>query len=64
MTSKAALDFAYNFGSQKQWQVYVEPSINFAFLGKDRSKVLTAAGIVNYDVNYNYKPVAQDGQTA
>ena len=64
MTSKAALDFAYNFGSQKQWQVYVEPSINFAFLGKDRSKVLTAAGIVNYDVNYNYKAVAQDGQPA
>ncbi len=64
MTSKAALDFAYNFGSQKQWQVYVEPSINFAFLGKDRSKVLTAAGIVNYDVNYNYKAVAQEGQPA
>ena len=64
MTSKAALDFAYNFGSQKQWQVYVEPSINFAFLGKDRSKVLTATGIVNYDVNYNYKAVAQDGQPA
>ena len=64
MTSKAALDFAYNFGSQKQWQVYVEPSINFAFLGKDRSKVLTAAGIVNYDVNYYYKAVAQDGQPA
>ncbi len=64
MTSKAALDFAYNFGSQKQWQVYVEPSINFAFLGKDRSKVLTAASIVNYDVNYNYKAVAQDGQPA
>ena len=64
MTSKAALDFAFNFGSEKQWQVYVEPSINFAFLGKDRSKVLTAAGIVNYDVNYNYKAVAQDGQPA
>ena len=64
MTSKAALDFAYNFGSQKQWQVYVEPSINFAFLGKDHSKVLTVAGIKNYDVNYDYKAVAQDGQPA
>ncbi len=62
--TKAALDFAYNFGSQKQWQVYVEPSINFAFLGKDHSKVLTAAGIKNYDVNYDYKAVAQDGQPA
>ena len=32
MTSKAALDFAFNFGSAKQFQFYVEPSINFAFL--------------------------------
>jgi len=30
MTSKAALDFAFNFGSAKQFQFYVEPSINFA----------------------------------
>ncbi|MGP1418129.1 MAG: OmpA family protein, partial [Prevotella fusca] len=28
MTSKAALDFAFNFGSEKQFQFYVEPSIN------------------------------------
>ncbi|WP_455064712.1 OmpA family protein [Prevotella sp.] len=64
MTSKAALDFAYNFGSQKQWQVYVEPSINFAFLGKAYSKVPTVAGVANHDVNYGYKAVAQDGQPA
>ena len=64
MTSKAALDFAYNFGSQKQWQVYVEPSINFAFLGKAYSKVPVAGTVVSHDVPYGYKAVAQDGQPA
>lgn len=34
MTSKAALDFQFNLGKNKEWQVYVEPSINFAFLGQ------------------------------
>lgn len=33
MTSKAGLDFQFNFGSDKQWQFYIEPSINWAFLG-------------------------------
>lgn len=28
--SKVALDFAYNFGSDKQWQAYVEPSLTYA----------------------------------
>lgn len=27
LTSKAGIDFAYNFGSDKQWQIYVEPSV-------------------------------------
>ena len=64
MTSKAALDFAYNFGSQKQWQVYVEPSINFAFLGKAYSKLPVGRGVVSHNVPYGYKAVAQDGQPA
>ena len=64
MTSKAALDFAYNFGSQKQWQVYVEPSINFAFLGKAYSKLPIGGGVVSHNVPYGYKAVAQDGQPA
>ena len=64
MTSKAALDFAFNFGSQKQWQVYVEPSINFAFLGKAYSKLPIGGGVVSHNVPYGYKAVAQDGQPA
>ena len=31
MTSKAALDFAWNLGADKAWQIYIEPSISWAF---------------------------------
>ena len=68
MTSKAALDFAFNFGSAKQFQFYVEPSINFAFLGKSHSHnvAVTPAGLTypEYNVNYGYKATAQAGQPA
>ena len=68
MTSKAALDFAFNFGSAKQFQFYVEPSINFAFLGKSHSHnvAVTPAGLTypEYNVNYDYKATAQAGQPA
>ena len=33
LTSKAALDFAFNFGSNKQWQFYVEPAIVYRLNG-------------------------------
>ena len=68
MTSKAALDFAFNFGSQKQFQFYVEPSINFAFLGNSHAKnaVVSPAGVsyVDNTYGYGYKTAAQSGQPA
>ena len=33
LISKAALDFAFNFGSNKQWQFYVEPAIVYDLNG-------------------------------
>jgi len=33
ITSKAGLDIAYNFGSKKQWQAFVEPSITYLMQG-------------------------------
>ena len=69
MTSKAALDFAFNFGSEKQFQFYVEPSINFAFLGQARKKQVVATGTVppiayaDHDT-YKYKTASQAGQPA
>ena len=64
MTSKAALDFAFNFGSAKQFQFYVEPSINFAFLGKSHSKNVNGTAITDNVYDYGYKATAQDGQPA
>ena len=70
MTSKAALDFAFNFGSEKQFQFYVEPSINFAFLGQSKNKELVATGnplnpvTVADHQGYGYKAASQAGQPA
>ena len=68
MTSKAALDFAFNFGSAKQFQFYVEPSINFAFLGQSHSHNVVATPAGNtypaYNVDYGYKATSQAGQPA
>ena len=70
MTSKAALDFAFNFGSAKQFQFYVEPSINFAFLGQSKSKEVVATGNPLAPValadhqEYGYKAASQAGQPA
>ena len=70
MTSKAALDFAFNFGSEKQFQFYVEPSINFAFLGQARKyqvvptgNPLNPVGVAEH-VTYDYKATSQAGQPA
>ena len=50
LNSKAALNFAFNFGSDKQFQAYVEPSIVFSGLkdlkyNADRSTVQLTAGV-------------------
>ena len=51
LTSKAALNFAFNFGGDKQFQAFVEPSINFYDLNAfkynlDKSFVQVTAGLV------------------
>ncbi len=51
LTSKAALNFAFNFGADKQFQAFVEPSINFFELNNfkyniDNSFVQVTAGLV------------------
>ena len=33
LTSKAGIDFAFNLGSNKAWQVYIEPSMNWTLAG-------------------------------
>ena len=33
LTSKVGVDFAFNLGEKKAWQVYIEPSMNYALNG-------------------------------
>lgn len=33
MTSKAGVDFQFNLGKNKEWQIYVEPSVTWVFNG-------------------------------
>ena len=44
LTSKAGVDFAFNLGKQKAWQVYVEPSVIWNLEGAKKG--------VRYDANY------------
>ena len=68
LTSKVGLDFAFNFGSDKQWQFYLEPDIIYSLNGNgyqgvkydiDRSVVQLNAGIVykfkNSNGTHNFK---------
>ncbi len=43
--SKVGADFAYNFGSDKQWQVYLEPTMNWALYNTGK------ADFIQYDIN-------------
>lgn len=63
--NKIAIDFAWNFGQQKQWQFYVEPAMVWAIAGakseyvdpKTHQVIYDEKGngrsLVNWDVNYS-----------
>ena len=63
LTSKAGIDFTFNLGKNKAWQVYVEPSMNWVLSGCQH--VQEVAGVkynlnksmfqVNVGVNYKFK---------
>jgi len=53
ISSKIALDFAYNFGAAKQFQLYLEPSLTYLFLGDY---------ITNYHAEYGYGFVSSGDQ--
>ncbi len=62
VTSKVALDFAFNLGANKAWQLYIEPSLNYNLKswigGVDEAAVAAVVGIndpgFKYDVNRAY----------
>ena len=57
LTSKAALDFAFNFGSNKQWQFYVEPAIIYGVngLGYEGAEYNINKSFVQLNAGFVYK---------
>ena len=51
MTSKAALDFTFNFGDEKEWQFYIEPSFTWAFLGSSKQPFLQDPYLLSWSVD-------------
>ena len=56
MTSKAGVDFQFNLGKNKEWQIYVEPSVTWVFNGK---KGLSGDATYN---DYGYKATSDADQ--
>ena len=56
LLSKFALDFAYNFGESLEWQIYVEPGINYNLTSNSRCgfNLNTAAFLLSVGVNYKF----------
>ncbi len=52
LDSRIALDFAFNLGDQKQWQVYVEPSLTYVM--QQWEDGLSYALPFQYDVNRSH----------
>ena len=51
MTSKAGLDFAFNFGAQREWQFYIEPSFSWAFLGSSKQPLMQDTHLLAWSVD-------------
>ena len=49
LTSKAGIDFTFNLGKEKAWQLYIEPSMNWALAGNKNVSYLNNG--VKYDIN-------------
>lgn len=54
LNSKLAFDFAYNFGKFQEWQVYIEPSINYCIAGVDHENDDHSNKIVKYNLNNSF----------
>jgi outer membrane protein OmpA-like peptidoglycan-associated protein len=62
MTSKFALDFVYNFGSDKQWQAYAEPGLMYQLAnGYTEVKYNFQRCLFSFNVGLNYKFLNSNG---
>jgi outer membrane protein OmpA-like peptidoglycan-associated protein len=59
ISSKVALNLAYNFGSQKQWQVFVEPALTYTF--GNNPKYIAATRNASFETLIDGEGVTIDG---
>lgn len=57
LTSKVAIDFAFNFGADREWQFYLEPNIVYTIADNNYPKVEynLSRSLVGLNVGLNYK---------
>lgn len=67
ISSKVAFNVAYNFGEKKQWQAYIEPSLNYGlqnfngFTSADKFKYNINKSNFQVNIGINYKFRNHDG---
>jgi outer membrane protein OmpA-like peptidoglycan-associated protein len=55
LTSKAAIDFTFNLGAKKEWQIFIQPSINFYDLNDFKYNINKSFVQLNAGVVYKFK---------
>ena len=54
LISKIGFDFAYNFGKYQEWQLYLEPSLNYLIAGAEDTNEDRTNKIVKYNINDSF----------
>lgn len=54
LVNKLGVNCAWNFGKFKEWQVFVEPSVNFAIAGAQADEDGSGGQTVQYNLNNSY----------
>ena len=60
-TSKLGLDFAFNLGARKDWQVYIEPNITYALDNGTKTQFNVDRSALGVLVGVNYKFANSNG---
>lgn len=54
LVNKIGVNCAWNFGKNKEWQAFVEPSMNFAIAGAQADEYGTGSQTVQYNINNSF----------
>ena len=54
LVNKLGVNCAWNFGKYKEWQAFVEPTINFAIAGAQTDEYGTGSQTVQYNINNSF----------